>query len=109
MKQRILKFITLMLTIIIVCAAVVGYVELQNINARKWESKAIVAQVRADIVLAQAQLTINKAVAFQLYTNSVLLLVLTMAPLCLAIVLISVVIYQWLNSNERLQKYYTDS
>lgn len=103
LKKRLLNFAGFILSILIICITVVVYVELQNINAREWQSKAIIAQAQSAIIEAQTQLVVNKAVAFQLYTNSILLVVLAMSPFVLLIILLTVILCKWID-NEKLQK-----
>lgn len=71
MKKRLNNFIAFVSVIVIFCGAILVYMKLEEFNSNIWQSKAIIAQVQPDIILAKSQASINNAAAFSIYSNSI--------------------------------------
>lgn len=70
MKGKLFRFLAFIFVPAILCFAVVFYYKVSEFESTIWQSKAIIAQMKPDIIRAESQADINKAVAFSVYTNS---------------------------------------
>ncbi len=70
--NRFIKFLAYISIPVAIGFMIVGYYKLSEFKSNVWESKAIIAQMEPAIIKAEGEYKISEAVAFSVYTNSVI-------------------------------------
>jgi len=104
MKKRLYRFFALISSVIVICLSAVAYTYLQDMRLSVWQNKAVIAQSQAGIIQAESQMTINKAVAFEIKANTVLLFILALLPypFALTIIVLTLATRKIKDENEKL-------
>ena len=102
MKNKLYNFIALVAFITVICVGVVLYYKLTQFQMNTWQSKALIAQMQPDILVAEGQRNINNAVAFSVRLQSSINVLAVCLPY--AIILIFVFYKLAIGFYEEIQK-----
>lgn len=103
-RNAIRNFLWLVvLLIIFAIVVIVAATNYQQIQASIYASKATIAQVQPQIVLAESQLVISKSIAFENALNAILLGVLAVIPYLIAIIALCYIGIDYVNRKRKTE------
>ena len=88
--NKLTNFIMLIIALIIILCVGIGYYNLEQMYTERLANEAIIAQVQPAIIQAQNETILHKAIAFNMYSDSVLQVSLMVS---LIVLLIGYIVY----------------